>query len=69
MMIRIAEIKIAPVYLTAYLSILKNESKTSLELEPDVLCICPVYQEEDSDEIRIYKNPLSTRTMGNLKLI
>jgi quinol monooxygenase YgiN len=53
MMIRISEIEIEPEYLEEYLSILKEESKASVELEFGVISIYPMYQKEDPNEIRI----------------
>ncbi|KPM32835.1 Antibiotic biosynthesis monooxygenase [Croceitalea dokdonensis DOKDO 023] len=53
MMIRISEIGINPEYLDEYLSILKEESKASVELEPGVISIYPMYQKENPTEIRI----------------
>ena len=48
-----AEIVIEPEYLDEYLSILKEESKASVELEPGVISIFPMYQRENPTEIRI----------------
>lgn len=53
MMIRISEIEIEPEYLDEYLAILKEESKASVELEPGVISIYPMYQKENPTEIRI----------------
>ena len=53
MMIRIAEIGIKPEYLDEYLSILKEESRASVELEPGVISIYPMYQKEHPTEIKI----------------
>lgn len=53
MMIRISEIEIEPEYLDEYLSILKEESKASVELEPGVISIFPMYQKENPTNIRI----------------
>lgn len=53
MMIRISEIEIEPEYLEEYLSILKEESKASVELEAGVISIYPMYQKEYPNEIRI----------------
>ena len=52
-MIRISEIEIEPDYLDEYLSILKEESKASIELEPGVISIYPMYEKENPNEIRI----------------
>ena len=53
MMIRIAEIGIKPEYLDEYLSILKEESKASMELESGVISIYPMYQKGNPTEIKI----------------
>ena len=53
MVIRISEIEIKPEYLDEYLTILKEESKASVELEPGVISIYPMYQKEKPTEIRI----------------
>ena len=53
MMIRIAEIGIKPAYLDEYLTILKEESKASMELESGVISIFPIYQKENPTEIKI----------------
>jgi quinol monooxygenase YgiN len=53
MMIRISEIEIEPEFLEEYLSILKEESRASVELEPGVISIYPMYQNEKPTEIRI----------------
>ena len=53
MMIRISEIEIEPEYLEEYLSILKEESKASVELEPGVISIYPMCQKANPNKIRI----------------
>ena len=53
MMIRISEIGIESEYLDEYLSILKEESKASVELESGVISIYPMYQKQNPTEIRI----------------
>lgn len=53
MMIRISEIVIEPEFLDEYLAILKEEAKASVELEPGVISIYPMYQKEIPNEIRI----------------
>lgn len=53
MMIRISEIEIVPEYLDEYVTILKEEAKASMELEPGVISIYPMYQTENPTEIRI----------------
>lgn len=52
-MIRIAEIEIYPEHLSQYKAILKEESAASVKLEPGVLAIFPMYQKNDSTQIRI----------------
>lgn len=53
MMVRISEIEIHPEYLSEYKSILKEESSASVKLESGVLAIFPMYQKNDSTQIRI----------------
>jgi quinol monooxygenase YgiN len=53
LMVRISEIEIFPEYLSEYISILKEESSASIKLEPGVLAIFPMYQKNDSTQIRI----------------
>ncbi len=53
MIIRLTEIQIVPEYLDAYLAILKEESETSLKVEPGVISIFPMSQKENPTEIRI----------------
>jgi quinol monooxygenase YgiN len=53
MLIRIAEIKVNPSDLEQYLSILKEESEASMQLEPGVIAIFPMYEMERPNEIRI----------------
>ena len=53
MMVRLSEIEIEPEFLEEYLAILKAESKASVELEPGVISIYPMYQKEKPTEIRI----------------
>lgn len=53
MMVRISEIEIFPEYLSEYKAILKEESAASVKLEPGVLAIFPMYQKNDSTQIRI----------------
>jgi len=52
-MVRISEIEIYPEYLTEYKSILKEEASASVKLEPGVVAIYPMYQKNDSTQIRI----------------
>jgi quinol monooxygenase YgiN len=53
MMIRIAEIEIDSNYLEAYKAILQEEAKTSVQLEPGVIAIFPMYQRDHPIQIRI----------------
>ena len=53
MMIRIAEIEIDSSYLQEYNNILKEESRASVQLEPGVIAIYPIYQKENPTQIRI----------------
>ncbi|MEO6869811.1 MAG: antibiotic biosynthesis monooxygenase [Ginsengibacter sp.] len=53
MMIRISEIQIDSNYLEQYKTILKEESRESVKLEPGVICIYPMYQNENPAEVRI----------------
>jgi len=53
LMIRIAELEIDSSYLAEYNNILKEESRVSLQLEPGVIAIFPVYQKQDPTQIRI----------------
>lgn len=53
MLIRISEIEIAPEYLDEYLNILKEEAEASVRLEPGVISIYPMYQQNDRTQIRI----------------
>ena len=53
MMIRISEIEIDSVYLHEYIHILQVESKASVQKEPGVIAIFPMYQKESPTQIRI----------------
>jgi len=53
MMIRISEIEIDSNYLKEYNAILKEESRTSVQLETGVIAIYPMYQKENPTQIRI----------------
>lgn len=53
MMVRIAEIEIEPKSLDAYLTILKEEAEASVQLEPGVICIYPMYQNDNPNQIRL----------------
>jgi quinol monooxygenase YgiN len=53
MMIRISEIEIDPNYIDEYISILQEESKASVKLEPGVISIYPMFQKDKPNQIRI----------------
>lgn len=53
MMVRISEIEILPEYLEEYNAILKEEASTSVKIEPGVIAIFPMYQQESPTQIRI----------------
>ena len=53
MRVRIAEIEIFADKLDAYKAILKEEASASVKLESGVLCIFPMYQNENPTQIRL----------------
>lgn len=53
MMIRISEIEIDSNYLEAYSAILKEEARASVQLEPGVISIYPMYEKEHPTQVRI----------------
>lgn len=53
MMVRILEIEILPEFLAEYNAILKEESSASVEKEPGVVAIFPMYIKEQPNQIRI----------------
>jgi 4-carboxymuconolactone decarboxylase len=53
MMVRLAEIEIAPEYLDEYVAILKKEAAASIRLEPGVISIFPMSQQEHPTHVRI----------------
>lgn len=53
MMIRISEIEIDSNYLKEYNSILREESRASVQLEAGVIAIYPLYQKENPTQVRI----------------
>jgi quinol monooxygenase YgiN len=53
MMIRISEIEVDSNYLEEYKTILKEESRASVRLEPGVTSIYPMYQKENPTQVRI----------------
>lgn len=52
-MIRIAEIEIDPAFLEEYKAILAEEAAASMELEPGVIAIFPMYEKENPAQVRI----------------
>lgn len=59
MMVRIAALEIHSEYLEEYMTILKEESEASVRLEPGVICIFPMFENEHPNQIRlleIYRN-------------
>ncbi len=52
-MIRLSEIEIDSNYLKEYNSILQKESRASVQLEPGVIAIYPMYQRASPTQIRI----------------
>ena len=53
MMVRLAEIEIDSNYIKEYHSILREESRASVQLEPGVIAIYPMAQKENPARIRI----------------
>ena len=53
MMVRLAEIEIAPEYLDEYVAILKKEAAASIRLEPGVISIFPMSQQGHPTHVRI----------------
>lgn len=53
MMVRISEIEILPEFLREYNAILKEEASASVKLEPGVIAIFPMFQNETPTQIRI----------------
>jgi quinol monooxygenase YgiN len=53
MIIRISEIEIDSTYIEEYKKILKEESRASVQLEPGVICIYPMYVKEKPTQVRI----------------
>lgn len=52
-LVRISEIEIAPADLPAYQAILKTEAEASVRLEPGVIAIFPMVQQENPTQVRI----------------
>lgn len=53
MIVRLSEIEIYSDSLPAYKAILKEEAEASVRLEPGVISIFPMFQQNDSTQIRI----------------
>lgn len=53
MMVRLSEIEVVPEYLAEYLAILKTESAASMRLEPGVIALFPMAQQDQPTQIRI----------------
>lgn len=53
MLVRISEIEVFAEYLEEYKSILKNEAAESVRIEPGVIAIFPMYEKEDTTQVRI----------------
>lgn len=52
-MVRLAEIEIDSDYVQEYISILQIEADKSVELEPGVICIYPMFVKENPTSIRL----------------
>jgi len=53
MMVRISEIEVEPEHLEEYKAILTEEAAASVNLEPGVISIFPMYQKENPTAVRI----------------
>jgi len=53
MMVRISEIEIFPEFLEEYKAILKEESATSMKVEPGAVSLFAMYQKESPTQVRI----------------
>lgn len=53
MLVRISEVKIFTEYLEEYKSILKEEAAESVRIEPGVIAIFPMYEQENPAQVRI----------------
>ncbi len=76
MIVRIAEIEVYPQYLEEYLAYANEVDRLSVEREPDVVCLFPMQDAEDSTQIRIleiyasedaYQNHLKTEHFQKYK--
>ncbi|CAA9310514.1 MAG: Flavoredoxin [uncultured Cytophagales bacterium] len=61
MMVRISEIQIDPAHLEQYKAILQEEAAASIEREPGVIAIFPMYQKADAAQVRILEIYASKR--------
>lgn len=53
MIVRISEIQVHSEHLDQYKTILNEEAEASFRLEPGVIAIFPMYQQEDPSQVRI----------------
>jgi quinol monooxygenase YgiN len=53
MIVRISEIEIDPNHLDEYKRILREEAEASIRLEPGVICIFPMYRQDNPTAVRI----------------
>jgi quinol monooxygenase YgiN len=53
MIVRISELDIEPNQLEEYKQILAEEAEASVRLEPGVICIFPMYRQDDPTAVRI----------------
>ncbi|RYY91478.1 MAG: antibiotic biosynthesis monooxygenase [Chitinophagaceae bacterium] len=53
MLVRLSEIEIEPGMLEAYTAILKEEAEASVRLEPGVIAIYPMQQQQAPTQVRI----------------
>lgn len=53
MLTRLSEIEVDSNYLQEYITILKEESRASVRLEPGVISIYPMFQKESPTQVRI----------------
>jgi quinol monooxygenase YgiN len=53
MIVRISEIQVHSEHLDQYKAILNEEAEASFRLEPGVIAIFPMYQQEDPSQVRI----------------
>src|SRR5438034_950567 len=53
MMVRLSEIEIDSTYRKEYMSILKEESRASVQVEPGVIAIYPMFEKDRPTQVRI----------------